>query len=318
MRMNTKIWFPIIVGIIVVVVGFYFLPNKHDQITPVYETEKPVHADKQPEAEWVTYQGITYTNSQYVFKLTLPPDWNGFKVQENSLSTGEASAVIRFALSDGYTPFYIKVYSIDAWNKIPKERQENNGAEGIDGYFITKNDKYAFAYGTAQDVDPNNQLDLKSLNQIRSIINSFKLNNFPLSNPYFNSSSNWKTFKEDIYGFQVSFPDDWKDYDIGVDGSGGGAVYFGFYLPTTNTTFGDKSGWVNLFDLDIFTLAEWKDRSAMVKSTGEANFLDPHPTVITQNNKYVYTYQPAHTAPADLQRALSEVSDIIKTFKLTK
>ena len=187
--MNKKIASEIVVGIIVIitlVIGVIFYFQTKSTVISSQQTEynqakvkkniKPTanNAVVDETADWQTYK-----NNEYGFEITFSDAWKGYKAEEEETIGGIAETiVIQLPTKDpkwansGYmaTPLKILVYTPQTW---PMASSDNFSPK-----YITKNDKYVFAYTTWQDApsDLGGNIE-KALDilQINKVIASFRL-----------------------------------------------------------------------------------------------------------------------------------------------
>lgn len=120
-----------------------------------------------------------------------------------------------------------------------------------------------------------------------------------------NIAPDWKIYKNDKYGFELTFPDTWQGYNTAnrkLDwGSFGTSDSIDFGLPT------QKDG---LFNISIHSKQQWKN----IQSED-----GPKPGFLGENVNYVFAWaQAQYAADSNIEKRMEEAQDIIKTFKLTK
>ncbi len=119
-----------------------------------------------------------------------------------------------------------------------------------------------------------------------------------------NETASWKTYTNSKYGFSLNFPQTWEGYitknrtlnwgSLGTSDS----IDFGFSIQNS------------LFNISIHTKNKWEQ----IKSTE-----GPTPAYLGENSQYVFGYSKAQDAANDTIIArMSEISTIIKTFKIVK
>lgn len=108
-------------------------------------------------------------------------------------------------------------------------------------------------------------------------------------------TNDWKLYRNNHYGFELTFPESWKDFKAaGRILTTGKSIDFGF---------ADQEN--GLFNVSIFEKQKW----AEVKNEGGA------PTYLGENDKYAFAWAPAQFASNDtMSERLKEVSGIVKTF----
>jgi hypothetical protein len=119
------------------------------------------------------------------------------------------------------------------------------------------------------------------------------------------SADSWKNYENGQYGFTLTFPESWKGFvathrllDWGSDGTSD-SIDFGF--PE------QKDG---LFNISFHTKKQYDS----ISSSGA-----PFGQKLGESNGYVFVWDQAQYATnADMQKRMSEIAAIIKTFKLVK
>ncbi len=122
------------------------------------------------------------------------------------------------------------------------------------------------------------------------------------------SETDWHTYTNNEYGFQLILPEDWKGYEVnkkyvGGDDTGDYAAYFSlnFSLPTTT---GMK---------DLFLITAYPNDEQIKTSF---NVVTKIGSELARNKKFVFTLNKIKTPPADLDYESSQIDQIAKTFKL--
>jgi len=116
---------------------------------PTDQTQLPIEQTNtnSNQAESTT-KDLTYQNKRFGFALNLPTRWQSYKVLETKDNTGYFYTFeIKHSgsLNNGYgKPFVLGVFSPDVWKKMKNEIPRP-------WVYIKENDKYVFAYVTAQD-----------------------------------------------------------------------------------------------------------------------------------------------------------------------
>lgn len=121
----------------------------------------------------------TYTNDTYGFGLTFGDIWKGYTVKEQKSTDNFSTGGISFHLkttdqgwinqlkTNDIVPFGITVYTPSQWN--------NGNLEGEVPTYITKNDKYVFAYSMIQDRTVS---DMQAINtDVKNVISTFTFTN---------------------------------------------------------------------------------------------------------------------------------------------
>lgn len=111
-------------------------------------------------------------------------------------------------------------------------------------------------------------------------------------------------YSNDKYGFELYFPETWKDYQINEVGEMDGpekVISVGF--STDDSKFTD--GIATALRILIYRTQDWE-----AKKQG---------TKITQNSQYVFSYLTWEEAPSEKKTITEkEIAEVIKTFRLTK
>ena len=112
-------------------------------------------------------------------------------------------------------------------------------------------------------------------------------------------------YKNTAYGFELTFPDTWKEYNASkrtLDwGSVGTCDSYDFGLPA------QKDG---LFNISVLTIKQWNDLK-----TQEG----PIPTYLGENKTDVFAWaQAQYAADGNMEKRMAEVQSIVKTFKLSE
>ena len=98
-------------------------------------------------------------------------------------------------------------------------------------------------------------------------------------------------YKNNKYGFSLVFPENWQGYQFEEKDNG---IYFGF--PEQ----------LDFWALGIMSHQGW---DAIKNEEG------PKPKYVTENDDYIFVYSTSHDEVPSLQGMLSEVKDIVETFK---
>ncbi len=130
-----------------------------------------------------------------------------------------------------------------------------------------------------------------------------------------------KTYRNEKYGFRMDFPASWKglkviekstDWTPGVK-----APTLYFCLPTKVKGYpGEAPGYASPFAITVFTKAQLNVIRAYAKKHGEL----PGEEISISKNNGVHYFSPggAQDLPDDLHERMSDVQDILKTFKFLK
>lgn len=122
--------------------------------------------------------------------------------------------------------------------------------------------------------------------------------------PTASATTDWKTYKNDQYGFSVTLTDNWQHYryEEELPNDGSAVVWFRFYIPTTDKNWSDAlSGYANPFVISVYTKAQW----------AAVDMNAPHDVYIGENAKYVIAYSSWQACPTDL-------CDVINSAELNK
>lgn len=155
--------------------------------------------------------------------------------------------------------------------------------------------------------------DLESqYSQLRTKYNTLLSEQTTSPSPSPTATSDWKTYKNDKYGFTLTFNNSWKEYksEQDIENYNDSGIHYRFYLPTTDTSYKtDKSNYASPFVISIYKLADW---DAMDKEEA-AKF-----TLIEKSDKYAFVYSTWDQAPTDLKDKItdSEIKSVMETFKL--
>jgi hypothetical protein len=144
-------------------------------------------------------------------------------------------------------------------------------------------------------------------NKADSNLNATNLNNDSADTTSTNQVASNNTYTNTKYGYSLVLNPLWKGYTVTEDSGTGFVDSFNFQLPTTDKSW--PQAVASQFVVTIFTPDQWQ---TIQSQTG------PKPTLITQNAQYVFAYSSAQAEPSDLLGRLSEVADIISTFKLSQ
>ena len=116
--------------------------------------------------------------------------------------------------------------------------------------------------------------------------------------------ANWKTYRNNEYGFSLNFPLLWKEYKTSKRmlnwGAFGTSDSIDFGLPAQNS----------LFNISMHTKSQWKN---IISEEG------PRPTYIKENGKFVFAYAIAQDAVNnEMVERIKEIKSILSTFKFTE
>ncbi len=109
----------------------------------------------------------TYKNEEYKFSLKFPPSWEGYKTKKRILKWGGfgTSDSIDFGFPVQESLFNISIHAKTQWNNIIS-------GEGPHPTHIAENEKFVFAYATAQDA-ANDEI-VERMKEIKDIISTFR------------------------------------------------------------------------------------------------------------------------------------------------
>lgn len=120
-------------------------------------------------------------------------------------------------------------------------------------------------------------------------------------------------YKNEEYGFQLTFPSNWSNYKVvkkdidNGDGTTSPTFYVGIKVSDANSDAVVGKGYADMFAISALTNDQWASME-----TGEG----PKPAYITKSSKYVFTWSPSQAGPDEVLDEREEVQDIINTFKL--
>lgn len=119
------------------------------------------------------------------------------------------------------------------------------------------------------------------------------------------NTTNWRIYKNDTYGFELTFPDTWYGFTAAHRSlnwaSSGTSDSIDFGLPT------QKDG---LFNISIHTRQQWNEIQG---------WSGPKPSFLGDNENYVFAWaQAQYAADSATEKRMSEVKNIIKTFRIRK
>jgi len=118
----------------------------------------------------------------------------------------------------------------------------------------------------------------------------------------------WKTYKNDEFGFELSFNDAWKGYSVNIE-----TLSQAFGSPTL-IKFGFAEG-ADLLPADIpltiyvYPISNWNSLTQQAKE--QVNY-------ITKTKDHAYAYKQWSKAPADLADKNLEIRKVAESLKLTK
>ncbi len=129
-------------------------------------------------------------------------------------------------------------------------------------------------------------------------------------------SVNWLTYANSQYRFELKFPDAWKNYKA-VETSDlifSNVKYIEYALPTKDSKYYSMAGkgQITVLTVGIYPSAEWQK--------AQSGKYGPKPTLLGQNSKSYFGYytQKINTTDSEFMKKDLQISEVIKTFKLTK
>ena len=159
-------------------------------------------------ADWKTYR-----NEEYGFEIilldswagysTLTESWNGITLDNNSAKYEGPKIIIRnpnWSDNEIWQDIPILVFTKYEWQLV-EQGNLNISAAPVEPEKLGENEKYIFAL-------PPRWIgfsDALGQNEAREIIKTFKAISFSL-----NETANWKTYRNEKYGFELKYPKDWK------------------------------------------------------------------------------------------------------------
>ncbi len=123
-------------------------------------------------------------------------------------------------------------------------------------------------------------------------------------------SSDDLTYKNETYGFELTFPEDWEEFKILEKTVSGATKTWYVELPTTDTNWSldtstSDAGYVSFFAISAYTDSQWAENQA-----------EPAPsTEITKVGEYTYGYTRAQAAPDSLTDKFDDIKTIVTTLK---
>lgn len=95
-----------------------------------------------------------------------------------------------------------------------------------------------------------------------------------------NGTTNWQTYRNEEYGFELTFPERWQGYKVVEEDSVWGIKTISFQLEREESLVSDNEYYGSIFKITILSKDQWK---ALQQEEG------PTPAYITENDKYVFT-----------------------------
>ena len=133
-----------------------------------------------------------------------------------------------------------------------------------------------------------------------------------------NQTAGWKTYKNNEYGFEVTFPDSWKGYSVMVQSWEGHVInnyqqtYSGPKIIIKNPQTTPQQPWQDI-PIMVFTHAEWNMVSGN-NPTVAVSAAPIGPAEVGENSKYVFATPPRWYGFTDAT-GFQEAVEIVKTFK---
>lgn len=127
----------------------------------------------------------------------------------------------------------------------------------------------------------------------------------------------WKIYKNNEFGFQLTFTDQWKGYKVKEYAPGAMASYepnaiaaFTFLMPTTDKELGRlDNGYYNMFSIIVFSKSGWQ------KETSQDG---PKAYLLRENNSYVFaeTFPQGYGNDQKLEALSHAMGTVIDSFAL--
>jgi|GEM_PF-1597739 hypothetical protein len=120
--------------------------------------------------------------------------------------------------------------------------------------------------------------------------------------------SDWKTYTNSQYGFELTFTDKWKGYKVQTQVNKDDTIYK-FQLPATSSTesLADKNGYLSPFTIDVWNKSAW-DNLPDYQKLGDDSM---------KNNSYVFVVSYFNDPPSGFSRTDLQIDQILSTFKFT-
>ncbi len=133
----------------------------------------------------------TYRNEEYGFELVLSDDWKGYSVEKKG-------GFIEFYLPTTYSSDKVRLFTISTTTKANWEEYLKCDCPRP-GYLMERDN---IVFVTTRHQDPPRDLD-KQYSQINQILSTF---NFIDQTATSSDISNWKTYRNEEYGFEFKYP----------------------------------------------------------------------------------------------------------------
>ena len=127
--------------------------------------------------------------------------------------------------------------------------------------------------------------------------------------------ANWLTYSNSEYGFELKFPKIWTGYKTAetTDLIFNNVKYVEYALPTKDNKYYSMAGkgTITILTVGIYPASEWQK--------AQSGKYGPKPTLLGQNSKYYFGYyaQKINTTDSDFMKKDLQISEVVKTFKLT-
>ena len=96
-----------------------------------------------------------------------------------------------------------------------------------------------------------------------------------------NGTTNWQIYRNEEYGFELTFPERWQGYKVVEEDSVWGIKTISFQLEREESLVSDNEYYGSIFKITILSKDQWK---ALQQEEG------PTPAYITENDKYVLLF----------------------------
>jgi hypothetical protein len=127
---------------------------------------------------------------------------------------------------------------------------------------------------------------------------------------------NWLTYTNTQYGFEIKFPDTWKNYKAveTTDLIFNDVKYIEYALPTKDNKYYSMAGkgQITLLTVGIYPASEWQK--------AQSGKYGPKPILLGHNSKNYFGYytQNINTTDSEFMKKDLQITEVVKTFKLTK
>jgi hypothetical protein len=127
---------------------------------------------------------------------------------------------------------------------------------------------------------------------------------------------NWLTYTNTQYGFEIKFPDTWKNYKAveTTDLVFNNVKYIEYALPTKDNKYYSMAGkgQITLLTVGIYPASEWQK--------AQSGKYGPKPILLGHNSKNYFGYytQNINTTDSEFMKKDLQITEVVKTFKLTK